>query len=81
MKNIISFVLLFVSSLFLSCKTTKHYHIIGEENFIINDTICIPEFHSHIPGENICLWIEKMEFVETDTITIEIFKIKRKKEK
>ena len=39
----------------------------------------MPDFHSHIPGENICLWIEEMKFVETDTITIEVFEIKRKK--
>ncbi len=79
MKNRVSFFLLFTTLLLLSCKTTKHYYIIGEEICIINDTVCMPEFHSHIPGENICLWIEEMKFVETDTITIEVFEIKRKK--
>jgi hypothetical protein len=66
----------------LSCKVNKDcYHVVGEELFIINDTLPLPSVHYHVPKDNICFWLEESEIIIIDTIKIEIFEFRIKKER
>jgi len=79
-KNIL--IISFLSAFLLSCKVNKDcYHVVGEELFIINDTLPLPSVHYHVPKDNICFWLEESEIIIIDTIKIEIFEFSTKKER
>jgi len=79
-KNIL--IISFLSAFLLSCKVNKDcYHVVGEELFIINDTLPLPSVHYHVPKDNICFWLEESEIIIIDTIKIEIFEFRIKKER
>lgn len=79
-KNIL--IISFLSAFLLSCKVNKDcYHVVGEELFIINDTLPLPSVHYHVPKDNICFWLEESEVIIIDTIKIEIFEFSKKEER
>lgn len=79
-KNIL--IISFLSTFLLSCKVNKDcYHVVGEELFVINDTLPLPSVHYHVPKDNICFWLEESEVIIIDTIKIEIFEFSKKEER
>lgn len=79
-KNILT--ISFLSAFLLSCKVNKDcYHVVGEELFIINDTLPLPSVHYHVPKDNICFWLEESEVIIIDTIKIEIFEFSKKEKR
>jgi hypothetical protein len=73
MKNSIFLLIFALAMLMASCGSTRECKCKKEEiSFVIQDTICIPGQHIHLPDEQKCSWALDEEIVVVDTLTFEM---------